>query len=513
MAAMNLLTWCRRRLDSPVLVLIGRELGRSSERFFIAVRIVAVVGISMFIYLYGTAIYLGYAPEDSVLSQFQSFLHLCLFAQAGIILFAIPVASGMLVREKEERTFATLFLIGFRPRDIYWAKYAAVLMPCFLLLIVPLPFYAIASVMDIASLANLLSPVLLLMATCAAIASMGLFVSAISAKSGDALFVMLALMFVWFGCTLYFLPESAPFNGVFAVFDTATMSSTSARLISLAVHLAMAAVFTAGTLLVLPHVAYEREKRPRRLRPRSRRVFMDPAVHFVYANATGLAAVLRLYRLTWPAAVLFTVAAFYYPWLLLLFVFLLCYDTASSAVKVAKDGVLLELLLMPLNDRRAARVLLTAYARHTAVYLPAMAMGSILALGESLNGYRGFFGNHELHSGIIAFLLFPTMILAFCCAVLAGILAATNLGLQAAGPVRAGIAAFFTVIELTFCAVFAAMMPIIYYESIEPEDYAISFTAGTVFTFGIFFPWYYRRYFRSLRAALFEEDRVKQRNW
>ncbi|MCL4217944.1 MAG: hypothetical protein KJ052_13195, partial [Candidatus Hydrogenedentes bacterium] len=412
-----------------------------------------------------------------------------------------------------ERTFATLFLIGFRPRDIYLAKYAAVLMPCLSLLLVPLPAYAVASAMGIASFANLLWPMVLLMATCAAITSIGLFVSAISAKPGDALFTMLALMFVWFGCTLYFLPESAPFNGVFAVFDTATISSTSARLISLAVHLAMAGLFTGGTLLVLPHVAYEREKRTRRLRHRPRRVFMDPAVHFVYANATGLAAVLRLYRLTWPAAILFAVAAFYYPWLLLLFVFLLCYDTASSAVKVANDGVLLELLLMPLNDRRAARVLLTAYARHTVVYLPAIAMGSILALAKSLNGYRVFFVLHDFHTSIISFMLFPIMILAFCCAVLAGVLAATNLGLQAAGPVRAGIAAFFTVIELTFCAVFVAIMPQIYYESIQPERYTIAFAAGTLFTFGLFFPWYYRRYFRSLRAALFEEDRVKQKNW
>ncbi|MCL4217945.1 MAG: hypothetical protein KJ052_13200, partial [Candidatus Hydrogenedentes bacterium] len=94
--------WLRQRMDSPLLVLIGRELGRSSGRTFIVLRTVAAILIFMFFCFTGFALYFLRAPFESVAAEIHNLLRLCLFAQAGIILFAIPVASGMLAREKEE---------------------------------------------------------------------------------------------------------------------------------------------------------------------------------------------------------------------------------------------------------------------------------------------------------------------------------------------------------------------------------------------------------------------------
>ncbi|MBI4556062.1 MAG: hypothetical protein HY706_00635 [Candidatus Hydrogenedentes bacterium] len=509
----------RRMAELLEFPLLERELafsGRKHHIFVVRTLVAGYATLSLAGVIYGIGV--DFNPE-ALATYFKHLFFLAWGFQILLVIFPIVLTPASLAREREEGTLQFLILAGFRNVDIYSAKFFGVFLPVASLMILPLPYYAIAYGLGIVDVQAHLCRLVILVAFSAATCAIGLLISALCRKAGHAIFAMLIVMAIWTGGTLYFglvggFGTPLLLNGIASLVELGFRIDTRSTMVCVLLHLILVLVASAITLQLLPRSAYQipagtpRRRRPRRWRQSP--LFMSPAARFVYLNSAGLSTTLRMWHLSAPFSLLFAILTWNYPWLAVLAVLLLYYDASVSAASALESGVLMEVLLLPMSDGKAARTFLEAYARLALVYLPAIFALPLTLVFADIS--RAIFSWYGLAGALVFWgLVYPAL------HILSGILVATNYAFQGENVYGATFAALLIVVIIPFYGLAAwglvsVILMLVFHWAPSDSQMMIGALACLPLVSGTFTAGYYRRYRRALRDALYEERTVKLRN-
>jgi hypothetical protein len=217
--------------------------------------------------------------------------------------------------------------------------------------------------------------------------------------------------------------------------------------------------------------------------------------------------VLRTYRLGLIFSAALVALCWWQPAVCFAALLLFCYDVAGSASRHARKGLLMELLLMPISERRIGATALAAYAYHAWIYVPALIL---LPLRWVETFCPTFMGLNDAVSRALWALTWLSLLLA---GLGGAVLAAVNLAYQGHGALSATALAFVTAIELGAVSIAAsyAVRSALISQNAFPFAGPLMFLAP-VAVVGLFSLWYFPRYSRGLRDALFEDPKKKRRN-
>ncbi|MCP4645184.1 MAG: ABC transporter permease [bacterium] len=508
------------RLLGVEFPLVERELARAGKtRLFFIVRGLiagyAFLGITLF---WASRSYLHVAPQE-----FMAFLQKLLSTTAKVQ-FVLPfavlaLAPPLIAREKEEGSLDMLFVAGFRGLDIYAAKLIGVVAPVVMLVLLPMPLFTLCGAWGLCNPGHELLRQVLVIAFTFALAGIGLLASSYCRRVGAASLLTLFVVLAWtLGCAYvsrsFFRAGFLTYlNGVTALAAGTGMSSAASLAFgfawgaagAIAFHVLLTVVLGYLAVRRLPRMVYAERRARKKHRWRKRRPyrplrFLPAPAAYAFATMSGTGPAVRNLGGMWLFMIVSAVAAWLAPWLLLSLLLLLCYDTVASARDAAREGgVLSDVLLMPVDDRQAARHFLRAYTWAGIIYVPSF-----------VAGLAGVFATSTALSDPLLWVLGLVACLAATrCAVLCG----ANLAFQGGHPVMATIASAAAVIEvgaLGGVVGFQALRLRRFLSFASPERVGI---VGALVACCLTMLWYYPRYAKNFRAAVFEPKQVKKKNW
>lgn len=345
----------------------------------IAISVAWVVGVSG---PYG----LGQLPDPAELAETLgvSMAYAALVFQFIAVLIFTPVlAAGLIAEERQYDTLPFLLLADLRSFDIFLAKFLAVFLQVELLILSTLPLLASAAFFGGVSVPTGAMQTLLLSASVPAVCAGSLWCSSHCRSARQALLLTVVVLVGWLALTLYldwrFYMEDIPcrLNVIHAVLAYGMSNRTTYWIVYVIVHLVVAAVAACVVVWRLPKLVYGKKtsvaEQGGARYPWGKGVMAMDRLGQLYAANTGgpdFTQQSQLIRVLAAGVFVMAAAVPVFGWvgapLALALHITLSMDSAQ------RRGVLADILVTPVDEKRLAWAVFHANVNRTLFFLPAL---------------------------------------------------------------------------------------------------------------------------------------------
>ena len=395
------------------LPLVARELRihSNNRRTYFLRMLLGAVAFAFLSVLFISEL-LGQRPQAETVGR--GLANIARVFQFGVAVF-LPclLTSGLIAKERQERTLGLLLLAESRGADVYLAKLLSPFLYIELLILSALPIQAFSAIFGGMSVAAVVLQTALFSLTALTVCTFGLLCSTLAKRTGEALFASILLVVM----SLYGAALLAPFvapssnwigpelhTGLMGWYAMDGLTTVRECLPGIGLSLLTAMLCAGITIRILPRQAYDAPARKRRLpsrRKRRRDLFgKRPLVGILARSAGGLSANIRSRTLKVFASIgliFVTPLTCAGP----LFVMTLAaYDVISSLDVARRSGIMDDLRLAATDRTAFVSDLFRAQFLRSLFYFPAFIFSGALgmnlflafALTQTIDGFFTFNG-------------------------------------------------------------------------------------------------------------------------
>jgi hypothetical protein len=328
----------------------------------------------------------GQVPDPTGLAEYLgvSMAYAALVFQFIVLLIFTPVlAAGLIAEERQYHTLPFLLLADLRSFDIFLAKFLAVFLQAELLILSTLPLLASAAFFGGVSVPTGAVQTLIVSASVPAVCAGTLLCSSYCRSGRQALLLTIAALAGWLFLTLYFdwrfYMENifCRINVIHAVVAYDLSNRSTDWIVCVMLHLVVAAVAACVVVLRLPKLVYGKktsvqEQGGARYPWGKGVMLMDRLGQLYAANAGGPDFTQQSQFIRVLAGVVFVMVAFVpvFGWVCAPLV--LALHITVSLDSAQRKGVLADILVTPVEEKRLAWAVFHANVNRTLFFLPAL---------------------------------------------------------------------------------------------------------------------------------------------